>query len=385
MQLKSRDLKDSDLSVGLAAPSGRLPGLKRAAARLLLPFLGYQAHVNRVLTEDVKALAAEFERRDALIELLQHQAFARVHEAIGPLHADISALEQRLDEAAAWMGQAVEESRQLQVSAERTVRSVWPRIAQLDLFLNEVRRSLPQPPTYDQLAELPSAFDDLYPALEEAFRGTPEDIRQRLTPYVDDLSATPAVGPVLDFGCGRGELLRVLGDAGIETYGVDLLESNVDRCRAMGLRAEHEDGLAHLAKVAGGSLRAVVAIHVVEHLGPNEQIELMDRAFAALAPGGVLLLETPNPENLVVASSTFHLDPTHRRPLPPALLEFLVGARGFGDVEVRRLERPGWAALEFPQANLGPQPDPEVENLAQIVRSRFVAAPDYAVIGRKLA
>ena len=128
-----------------------------------------------------------------------------------------------------------------------------------------------------------------------------------------------------------------------------------------------------------------MAIHVIEHLGPDEQIELIDRSFAALAPEGILLVETPNPENLVVAGSTFHLDPTHRRPVPPALLEFLLGARGFGAVEVRRLERPGWAALEFPWAYLGTYANPDVESLAQIVRSRFIAAPDYAVIGRKLA
>ena len=219
-------------------------------ARLLLPFLGYQAHVNRVLSADVKALAAEFERRDALLELIQHQAFARVHEAIGPLHADINALEKRLDEATAAMKHVVEESRNLHVSAERTVRSVWPRVAQLDLFLNEVRRSLPNPPEPEQLAELPTAFDDLYPALEEAFRGSSEDIMQRLAPYVDDLRATPAVGPVLDFGSGRGELLRTLADAGIEGYGVDLLESNVERCRALGLRAEQGDAIVHLAKLA---------------------------------------------------------------------------------------------------------------------------------------
>jgi 2-polyprenyl-3-methyl-5-hydroxy-6-metoxy-1,4-benzoquinol methylase len=404
MELKSRDLKESELRIGLDVPGGaRLGGLKRAIARLLLPFLGYQVHVNRVLTTDVKSLATEVERRDALIELVQHQAFTSIHDAIGPMHADINQLEQRLDEATSAMKQTnqeahaqllrlhdevleqLEKTRQLQLSAERAVRTVWPRIAQLDLFLNEVRRSLPNPPAVERLAELPSAFDELYPALEEAFRGSPEDIRQRLSPYVGDVVATSALGPVLDVGCGRGEFLKVLADAGIDAYGVDLIEGNVDLCRAMGLRAEQGDALVHLAKLTTGSLRAIAAIHVIEHLEFNEQVELIDRAFAALAPGGILLLETPNPENLVVASSTFHLDPSHRRPVPPALLEFLVGARGFAAVEVRRLERPGWAALEFPTDNQEAYSDPGLERLAQIVKSRFTAAPDYAVIGRKLA
>jgi 2-polyprenyl-3-methyl-5-hydroxy-6-metoxy-1,4-benzoquinol methylase len=397
MEIKSRDLKESDLRVGLDVPGGaRLGGLKRALARLLLPFLGYQVHINRVLTADVNSLAEGLERRDALIELVQHQAFTSVHDAIGPLHADINELEGRLDEAISSMRRSAEEAdqktfeqlektRQLQLSSERAVRSVWPRIAQLDLFLNEVRRSLPEPPTLERLAELPSALDELYPALEEAFRGSPEDIRQRLAPYTEDLLAIPALGAVLDVGCGRGEFLKVLTDAGIDAYGVDLIEGNIDQCRAIGLRAEPGDALLHLAKVASGSLRAVTAIHVIEHLPFTEQIELIDRSLAALAPGGLLLLETPNPENLVVASSTFYLDPTHQRPVPPALLEFLVGARGFGAVEVRRLERPDWAALEFPADYQGVHPDLGVESLARMVKSRFIAAPDYAVLGRKLA
>ncbi len=187
-------------------------------------------------------------------------------------------------------------------------------------------RSLPGSPLPERLRELPSALEELYPALEEAFRGPPEQIKERLLPYLNDLLTVPAMGPVVDVGCGRGEFLSVLNDAGIDAYGVDQLESNVERCRLQGLRAEQADALAYLAKLAGGSLRAVTAIHLIEHLGFDEQLELIDRSWAALGPGGILILETPNPENLIVATSAFHLDPTHRQPVPPALLDFLLGA-----------------------------------------------------------
>ncbi len=99
MELRSRFLTESDIGVGLAVPKGaRLRWLKRILARLMLPFLGYQVHVNRVVIDDLAALQAVAERLDALVELVQHQSFTRLHESIGPLHADINALERHIDE-----------------------------------------------------------------------------------------------------------------------------------------------------------------------------------------------------------------------------------------------------------------------------------------------
>ena len=355
-------------------------------------------HVNKVLVSDLAALNAAIDRLAALIELVQHQSVTHVRESIGPVHADVTALAQRIDamadrvdegdagatRAVEQMDAKLEEARRLYTRAEGSVRSIWPRLAQVDLFLDEVRRSLPLPPPVERLAELPTAFDRLYPAFEEAFRGPAEHVKALLTPYLRDLSATPSGGPVLDLGCGRGELLSVLHEAGLDAYGVDLLESNVKCCRTQGLRVEQADALVHLATVAAGSLRAVTAIHLIEHFAFAHQLELIDRAWAALAPEGILLVETPNPENLIVGSSTFRLDPSHKQPVPPALLHFLLGARGFGDVEIRRLERPEWAALEVPWDYSSNESEPAAARLAEVVRSRLIAAPDYAVIGRKL-
>ncbi|MHB1975285.1 MAG: hypothetical protein ACYCR4_13545, partial [Acidimicrobiales bacterium] len=88
------------------------------------------------------------------------------------------------------------------------------------------------------------------------------------------------------------------------------------------------------------------------------------------------------PENIVVGASSFYLDPTHRRPIPPALLAFLVGARGFGEVEVRRLER-----AEQTQGLERPKPDEPwaeaVGALVDVVNVHLFSPADYVVVGRR--
>jgi O-antigen chain-terminating methyltransferase len=56
-----------------------------------------------------------------------------------------------------------------------------------------------------------------------------------------------------------------------------------------------------------------------------------------LSPGGLLILETPNSENIQVATSNFYLDPTHRNPIPAQLLSFLMTYSGFAFTTELRL------------------------------------------------
>jgi O-antigen chain-terminating methyltransferase len=98
----------------------------------------------------------------------------------------------------------------------------------------------------------------------------------------------------------------------------------------------------------------------------------------AIESGGVLILEAPNPENIVVGASSFYLDPTRRQPIPPELLTFLVEARGFTSAEVRRLARDDGSAPG--QVAAGEPPSDDVGRLLELVSSRLQSAPDYAVI-----
>lgn len=175
-----------------------------------------------------------------------------------------------------------------------------------------------------------------YLALERQFRGTEQQIADRLAlyrPWLDDLPA----GPVADLGCGRGEWLRLLHGWGLDALGVDSNALNVANLEAQGHRAVCADALAWLRRQPAQSLAVITAFHLVEHLPFAVLLELIDQARRALLPGGRLIIETPNPENLGVGLHTFWLDPTHRRPLPPSLLEFVVGYSGLRVDAVPRL------------------------------------------------
>lgn len=180
--------------------------------------------------------------------------------------------------------------------------------------------------------------DDFYVGLEARFRGTTAQITARLSEYLPDLLALKAMNEVaVDIGPGRGEWLELLRRSSIRSYGVDTNAEFAAKAAEVGLDVRHEDGIAHLRGLTPGSVAAVTAFHVVEHLPLVTLVALLDAARRALRPGGLLILETPNPENLRVGAATFWLDPTHLRPLHPLLLQYLVEHRGFGSAEIRRL------------------------------------------------
>ncbi len=291
--------------------------------------------------------------------------FVQQHEGIAALRRDLVALQQQSSDTQ----HRVDE-------AESTQRST---IGQVDLFLNSVRRKMPEGPTAEELVREPTAWDHLYNAFEDLQRGSYEEIQTRLEIYLGDIPNSE--DPVVDIGCGRGEWLDLLKQKGINAYGVDNNPDVAQRAAARGLDVRTADAMLHLASLGDRSVSAVTAFHVAEHLPLEPLIELIDGALRVLRPGGKLILETPNPANLTVGASTFWLDPTHIRPLPSDLLSFLVTSRGFTDVEVRPLHR---SELPVSKADLGADPDPTLERLVDVVNVHLGAAADYAVLGTRL-
>ena len=223
------------------------------------------------------------------------------------------------------------------------------------------------------------AFDAYYRRFEDRFRGTPEEVRRRLAFYVPILvaAAQPAsaasAASVVDVGCGRGELLDLLRNQAVSAYGVERNEAMAAICRERGLAVVEADALVHLASLAPDSLAGVTCIHVIEHLPFAMLMKFVAHAMRVLRPGGVAILETPNPENLIVGACNFYFDPTHRRPLPPEPMRFLLEAAGFERVAIERLH-----ASASP-GDIGGAADP----VAKLYTTIMLVPQDYALIGYK--
>jgi SAM-dependent methyltransferase len=182
-------------------------------------------------------------------------------------------------------------------------------------------------------AERRRRFDPSYSSLEfdAVSRGDQASISAEYAALADCMVNVP--GPVLDVGAGRGEFLELLRGRGVEAWGVELEADLVEFASAHGLDVRLEDGLDALRATRQLSLGGVVLLHVIEHMGKNELIELVDLARDRLAVGGKLVLETPNPQSLYVYARAFYLDPTHSQPVHPIYLEFLLRHAGFEQLE----------------------------------------------------
>ena len=173
-----------------------------------------------------------------------------------------------------------------------------------------------------------------YLEFEDRFRGSREDIQRRLAEYVPLFEGA---GPVLDVGCGRGELLGLLRDRGIDARGIDINDEMVAACRARGLTADRSDALAFLSSQPDGSLGGLIAIQVVEHLEPGYLLRLIDAAQQKLKPGAPLVFETINAACWAAFFDSYIRDFTHAHPLHPDTLRYLVQAGGFAKVDIRYL------------------------------------------------
>jgi len=207
-----------------------------------------------------------------------------------------------------------------------------------------------------------------YARFAEQFRGPAEHIRKNLEFYKPFYAG---MGKVLDIGCGRGEFLEMMRDNNVPAEGIDLSEESVSQCRAQGLSAQVADAFPYLASQPKGEFDGVFSSQVVEHIETERLPELIRLCATRLRRGGVLAIETPNPDCLAIFATYFYLDPTHVRPVPHALLNFYMQEAGFGSIEVHPLS-PAWESI------------PELMALPEAFRKRFFGGLDYAIIGRRL-
>ena len=211
-------------------------------------------------------------------------------------------------------------------------------------------------------------------AFEAAFRGTRE---QMLARYEDLANRLVGCGPVLDIGCGRGELLELLALRDVEAWGVDTDAALVETASAGGLDVRHGDGLAALREAGSGALGGLSLIQVIEHLTSQQAVDLVALAADRVRPGGRVVIETVNPQSLYVYAHAFYLDPTHVRPVHPAWLMFLFQQAGFAEVEV------DWRSPPPAEDVLEAVGDPSHDANAERLNRLLFGAQDYAVIATR--
>lgn len=195
--------------------------------------------------------------------------------------------------------------------------------------------------------------------------------RNRMAFYKDHLLRVADLGPMLDIGCGRGMFLELMRDIGARPIGIDQSKRQVDFCRANGFDAYTIDAYEFLKAQADNQYSAVSMLHVVEHLQFDDLLRVLSEIHRVLAVGGIVLIETPNPENLFVSSVIFHIDPTHVRPVPFQFISTVLSVIGF---EVERLP------LHIP---IHDEPGNLTENIH--LNNSLTASAALSLLGRKPA
>lgn len=272
--------------------------------------------------------------------------------------------------------QLTEEFTQKYSTQQKTLDGVQKQLHLLEkgLGTSAKKSSTTTSNSVEQLFADDHLLDLFYTNFEDKFRGDERSVSEMLKIYIPYFKKPKSLidfsnNPVLDIGCGRGEMLKLLSEHRVKAEGLDINIDMVERANKKGLKASQGDALSFLEKTSSQNYGAITGFHIAEHIPFGSLLRIIKEAHRCLANEGFLILETPNPENVIVGSSTFYLDPSHLHPLPPILMSFVFETCGFRNIEILRLH---------------PDTSGEItKGLPPEISSRFFGPRDYAVIGYK--
>jgi SAM-dependent methyltransferase len=377
---------------------------KTGLRRLLTPILSQQAAYN-----DANVRLIDLSRRErAKLQTDLHlvsQRHAQVREGLETVIAlttrqteEIARRHATLQDELRGVSQSVEElvSRQAELQAKvdgthaQALQTTRERISRAERKLRRMLHALTDgesgsgstvsAPRAMPVRLLEPDFD--YAGFEERVRGSEDAIKARQRPYLEHFKGRERI---LEIGCGRGEFLELLREAGVPAKGVDLDLDMTLSCREKGLDVVREDALAYLESLPDDSLGGVFAAQVIEHLETSQLTRLVSLCHRKLRPEGVLVLETLNPECLLVLYRWFWIDLSHTRLVHPETLKFLFESAGFGRVE-RRFLPLGDAPVTIPPLEIRGLAVPELARFnaaTDYLNKLLYASSDYAVIGTK--
>ncbi len=183
----------------------------------------------------------------------------------------------------------------------------------------------------------PAHEEDFYLFQQEKFRGPFDLIKDRqrqYIPYIKSIQKAGKNNPFIEVGFGRGEFMELLRENGVQKIiGVETNSKRVKEATDKGFEAYQRNAVDFITQY-DGTISGVSAFHVVEHMTFDEIFDLVFAAYQKMVKGGLVIFETPNPENLQVGSWSFYIDHTHVKKLPPKFLASIFEYVGFREVEV---------------------------------------------------
>jgi SAM-dependent methyltransferase len=316
-----------------------------------------------LLAQQRALLAQQEAKLTSAQQATRNEIFSRLTEGQNHITQHARSLTELVEERVNQFSQRLQHLR-TQVGAQEARMALW---------LEDTNKHSPDSvKQHEDIADEHTHFRDaLYASFEDRFRGTRTDIKDRFRIYLPILKQAGIVSDILDLGSGRGEWLEILEEEGLQARGVEINRVAIDSCHRRGLEVLEADALTYLHRQPPNSLNAVTVFQLIEHLDFESLIRLVDQILVVLRPGGLIIMETPDPENILVSSHNFYLDPSHRHPLPSELMQFLLESRGATRVEVMRLN---------------PLAEHKIEGDGELIdrfNHYFYGPMDYGVIGWK--
>ena len=399
--LRDSRIAASDLAGAIGTLNPRPPGLindllqtgKGSLARLLEWAVRPQRDFNRAVVESLARTSEVLEATNRnLLELAE--AIGRCGDMHSRTGEEFDSLEVNFEKKIKLQQDRTEqllEELQRQISADSAFK--WKAMENLQEETRVLRQRLAAQSRAESVrltGDVPAAGARVsasspvkldYFQLQRHFRGSEAEIRTRQSFYLPFFEGRRNV---LDIACGRGEFLELMREAKVTARGVDLDASMIGQCMQKGLNVVQADVFSCLETIPDGSLDGIFCAQFVEHLEPDAYVRLVSQCAEKLAPSGVLAIETPNPECLAIFSRTFFLDPTHVRPIPPALMQVLFAEAGLVRITTHFLSPAAAALPVIPQLAselIAPEAFKAWNAAVARFNETFFGGMDYAVIG----
>ena len=178
--------------------------------------------------------------------------------------------------------------------------------------------------------------NNYYLEFENKFRGDRNTIIDRLSmydPLVEIIVKNNPSPKLIDIGCGRGEWIEKWKYRFDDICGIESDQKMIDICRENNLNVKHGDAIAILSSLENQTVDVITIFHMIEHIEYKKLLKLLNECLRVLTNDGILLIETPNIDSLLVSSKSFYIDPTHINPIHPDLISFDMEKIGFSNIK----------------------------------------------------